>query len=129
MSRTFGGLGETEWIVMKCSWKLGKSSAKNIFDECLNYGNRSYQTIKTILDRLAFKGFLEREKFGPIWLYTPIVSEEKITNNVIDSFFKVVLSNSFLPIFLRVVNEVKYKKDLEEIVKLVDDLKKKKKNE
>jgi BlaI family transcriptional regulator, penicillinase repressor len=124
MSRTFGGLGETEWLVMKCNWKLGKSSAKNIYDESLKYGKRSYQTIKTILDRLAFKGLLEREKFGPIWLYTPVVSEEKMTNNVIDTFFKVVLGNSFAPIFMRLINDVKYKKDLEEIKKMIENLKK-----
>jgi BlaI family transcriptional regulator, penicillinase repressor len=126
MGRIFGGLGETEWIVMKCCWKLGKSSAKNVHEESLKYGQRSYQTIKTILDRLSYKDLIEREKFGPIWLYTPIVSEEKMTNNVIDTFYKVVLGNTFTPIFVLLVKDVKYKKELDEITKMVENLKKNK---
>jgi BlaI family penicillinase repressor len=122
MRRTFGGLGETEWIVMKCSWKLGKTSARNIYEESLAYGKRSYQTIKTILDRLVEKGVLKREKFGPIWLYNPIASEEKYMTKAIDSFFKIVLGSTFAPIFKRIINEKKYEHELETIKKMIDNL-------
>ena len=126
MRRSFGGLGETEWIVMKCCWKLGKTSARNVFEESLNFGKRSYQTIKTILDRLVYKGLLEREKFGPIWLYTPLASEETMTTTAIDSFFKIVLGNSFVPVFMRLVEDKKYEKDLDEIKKIIATMKDKK---
>ena len=86
MRKRKGELGETEWTLMKICWEKGKSSAKDVYDESLKERKRSYQTVKTILDRLVEKEYLSREKFGPIWLYTPKVTQKAITSIAIDDF-------------------------------------------
>jgi BlaI family penicillinase repressor len=91
-------LSKTEWLIMNICWKKGKSSARDIFEESLKTKTRSYHTVKTMLDRLVVKGYLAREKFGPIWLYSPIVAKSKTTGKEIERFVSTVLDNTFTPL-------------------------------
>jgi BlaI family penicillinase repressor len=91
-------LSKTEWLIMNICWKKGKSSARNVFEETLKTKTRSYHTIKTMLDRLVVKGYLTREKFGPIWFYSPIVAKSKATGKEIERFVGTVLDNTFTPL-------------------------------
>ncbi|MFC1573965.1 BlaI/MecI/CopY family transcriptional regulator, partial [Candidatus Latescibacterota bacterium] len=68
MTKKRNELSKTEWSLMNICWKKGKVSAREIYEETLKEKQRGYQTVKTMLDRMVGKGFLEREKFGPIWL-------------------------------------------------------------
>ena len=123
MRKKIGGLSVVEWQYMKICWRKGKSTAKEIHEEYLKNEKHSYVTTKTILDRLVEKDFLEREKFGPVWLYSPKVSEKTTTSQAIDDFFKNVLDNTIGPIFLHIVkNKKKYREEIKELKKMVDDL-------
>ena len=122
MEKKIGELGRTEWALMKICWKKGKSSARVIFEESLKEKQRSYHTVKTILDRLVKKDYLEREKFGPIWLYSPKVSETSIASRVTDDFIKTVLDNTIAPVFLYIVKNKKYSNQIEELRRLINDL-------
>ena len=85
---------------MNICWKLGKSSARDIYEETLRERKRGYQTVKTMLDRLVVKGYLAREKFGPIWLYEPAVPRAKALSREIDTFVGTVLDNTVAPFFI-----------------------------
>ena len=123
MRKKIGGLSVVEWQYMKICWRKGKSTAKKIHEEYLKNEKHSYVTTKTILDRLVEKDFLEREKFGPVWLYSPKASEKTTTTQAIDDFFKNVLDNTIGPIFLHIVkNKKKYSEEIKELKKMVDDL-------
>lgn len=122
MRNKIGELSRVEWELMKICWKRGKSSAKDIYDESRKEKKRAYQTIKTILDRLVEKGFLDREKFGPIWLYSPVVSKASLTSNAIEDFLKTVLDNTITPIFLHVAKKEKYRNEIEKLKRLIDEL-------
>ena len=100
-----GELGRTEWLIMKICWKKGKSSAKVVYEESLKEKKRSYGTVKTTLDRLSKKGFLEREKFGPIWLYKPAVSKAKVLAREIESFVNTVLDKTFAPLVVHLAEK------------------------
>ena len=91
-------LSRTEWTIMNMCWKKGTASARDIYDESLKEKKRSYHTIKTMLDRLVKKNYLEREKFGPIWLYKPTVVRSTIISGEIKTFVETVLDNSFTPL-------------------------------
>lgn len=91
-------LSRTEWILMNICWKKGKASARDIYEESLKEKERSYHTVKTLLERMVKKNYLEREKFGPIWLYTPIVSRSGTVSREIESFADTVLDNTFTPL-------------------------------
>ena len=91
-------LTKTEWSIMKICWERGEATARTIYDESLKEKTRGYQSVKTMLDRLVNKDYLNRKKFGPIWLYKPAVSQHKVLGNAIDSFVTTVLDNTFTPL-------------------------------
>ena len=93
-----------------------------MLDESREEVKRSYQTIRTVLERLIDKEFLSREKFGPIWLYTPIRSEKTSISSAIDDFIKTVLGNKTVPFIMHVLEKSKNDNDdIKELKKLIDD--------
>ena len=125
MSKIERSLSHAEWIIMNICWKKGTASARNIFDESLKEKVRSYHTIKTMLDRLVVKHYLERNKFGPIWLYRPTVPRKKIISREIETFVSTVLDNTFTPLlsFLAGKQELT-EEEIEELEKLIREKKK-----
>ena len=115
-------LSKTEWTIMNICWKKGKTSARDIYEASLKDRKRSYHTIKTMLDRLVKKNFLDREKFGPIWLYTPVVPRSKALRAELSTFVKTVLDNTFTPI-LSFLSEKQHLSDdeIDALEKLIAD--------
>ena len=124
MSKKRPDLSKTEWSIMNICWRQGRSSARVIYEETLKAKSRGYQTVKTMLDRLVEKGYLRREKFGPIWLYEPTISRSAVLAREIESFVGTVLDNAVSPLFAYFVkNENISPKELEELRKLVEEKK------
>ena len=122
MKTMMGVLGELEWTLMRICWEKGKSSAKVIHEELIIKRKAKYQTVKTTMDRLVTKGYLEREKFGPIWLYTPIVSEKDLTSKAIEKFSQTVLGKTIAPIFIHLLKKKEYKHEVEELKRLINEI-------
>lgn len=91
-------LSKTEWSLMNICWRRGTASARDVYEETLLDRKRGYQTVKTMLDRLVDKGYLSREKFGPIWLYKPTVLRSSVVRREMDSFIGTVLDNRIAPL-------------------------------
>ncbi|MCE5250499.1 BlaI/MecI/CopY family transcriptional regulator [bacterium] len=117
-----GLLGELEWAVMKTCWDKGKTTARIIFEEIKKTRNIQYQTIKTTLDRLVQKGYLVREKFGPIWLYSSTVTETTLTSKAIESFAQTVFGNAIAPVFIHLLKKKKYTHEIEELKKIINEI-------
>ena len=121
-NKSRGELSASEWEIMKICWKNGQASARVIYEESLSDKKRSYHTVKTLLDRIVAKGFLEREKFGPIWLYKPAVSRAKILSREIEKFANNVLDNTFTPLFVHLSkNETLSREEIESLKKLIKE--------
>jgi len=94
MRENIGSLGKTEWELLNICWEKGsKTTAKEIHEASLEKKYRSYVTVKTILDRLVDKGYLIREKLGPIWLYTPDLKKQKVVSRAIEDFLSTVMNS------------------------------------
>ena len=115
-------LSKTEWNIMNICWEKGQSSARDIYEESLHEKKRSYQTVKTMLDRLVEKGYLGREKFGPIWLYSPAVARAGVMAREIETFVGTVLNNTLTPLFVHFARKEKLSgEELEELRKLIGE--------
>ena len=99
MPDDFKELSKTEWKIMNICWDNGQVTARNVYEEMIKDKKRGYQTVKTMMDRLVEKGYLRREKFGPIWLYKAVVKRSNVVSRAVDSFVNNVLDNTFTPIF------------------------------
>ena len=98
MDSKLNDLSKVEWFLMNICWAKGKVTGRDIYDETLKQKKRSYQAVKTMLDRLVTKGYLRREKFGPLWLYEPAIARAKILAKAIETFAGSVLDNTFSPL-------------------------------
>ncbi len=115
-------LSKAEWSLMKICWKKGKATAREVYEESLHDKKRSYQTIATLLERIVKKSFLTKEKFGPIWIYKPSLSQSKAFSREISSFISNVLDESVGPLLVNFVKNKKLsREEIEEIKQIIRD--------
>jgi predicted transcriptional regulator len=69
-------LGELERAVMDVLWDRGTPATVREVAEVLRDRDLAYTTVMTVLDRLAGKGMVERERAGRAWSYRPAASRE-----------------------------------------------------
>ena len=98
MPKDLKRLSRTEWIIMQICWKLGRATARQVHEA--SGGRRDYRTVKTLLDRIAAKGFLRIEKLGRLSLFVPVVTRQRALSAVITDFVDDVLERSVTPLYL-----------------------------
>jgi predicted transcriptional regulator len=64
-------LGELERAVMDVLWDRGAPATVREVADALAARGLAYTTVMTVLDRLAGKGMVERERAGRAWSYRP----------------------------------------------------------
>lgn len=69
-------LGELERAVMDVLWDRGSPATVRDVADLLRDRELAYTTVMTVLDRLAGKGMVERERAGRAWVYRPAASRE-----------------------------------------------------
>ncbi len=99
MARRLPDLTRAEWVIMKSCWAKGKCTAREVYEEVIRQKDWQYQTVKTMLDRLVGKGYMRVDKIGPICLYEPAVSQNKVLSKALDTFVGTVLDGAFTPLF------------------------------
>lgn len=77
LARFFGTL---EARVMDAVWTLERATVQNVCDHI--GGRPNYKTIMTVMNRLAEKGFLERERVSHAFVYRPRQSREAFLQSV-----------------------------------------------
>lgn len=75
------GLGELERTVMEVCWAreeagVAPATARDVSRALADQRDLAHTTVMTVLDRLAKKGFLDRERDGRAWRYRPSASRE-----------------------------------------------------
>ena len=121
MTRPESELTRAEWLIMKCCWSKGKCTAREVYEEALKQKAWQYQTVKTMLDRLLQKGYVQMEKIGPICLYKPAISQTKVLTRAMDTFIGTVLDGTLTPIFAHLAKGRKLNEDeIEALKKLID---------
>ena len=91
-------LSRTEWTIMQTCWRLGRATARQVHEA--SDGTRDYRTVKTLLDRMAAKGFLRIEKLGRLSLFVPAVARSRALSEVVTTFVDDVLERSVAPLYL-----------------------------
>ncbi|HEX8627274.1 MAG TPA: BlaI/MecI/CopY family transcriptional regulator [Catenuloplanes sp.] len=69
-------LGELERAVLDVLWDRGTPASVREVAEALHERGLAYTTVMTVLDRLAGKGMVERERAGRAWSYRPAATRE-----------------------------------------------------
>jgi len=68
-------LTEAEWDIMKVVWDKEPCAAGTVQETLAQSRDRAYSTVKTTMDRMAEKGFLEIERIRNLQLFKSCISE------------------------------------------------------
>jgi len=114
-------LSRAEWVLMNACWDTGKSTARQVYEQVRPRRDWEYQTVKTMLDRLVVKGYLRRDKLGPLCLYEPRVTRVRAVGGAVDSFVETVLDNALGPLAVHLARGRKLKAgELEQLKQLLE---------
>jgi predicted transcriptional regulator len=69
-------LGDLERAIMEVLWQTSDPMTVRQVGEQLTDRDLAHTTVMTVLDRLAKKGFVRRQRAGRAWLYRPAETRE-----------------------------------------------------
>ncbi|MGO4958239.1 BlaI/MecI/CopY family transcriptional regulator [Luteococcus sp. Sow4_B9] len=81
-------LGELELRIMENLWEQGNPvSVRSVHEGLLNERTLAYTTVMTVLDRLAKKGVVSRERDGRAWLYQAAQTRsDLVVGQIVDAY-------------------------------------------
>ncbi len=68
-------LTEAEWEIMRVVWEKEPCAAGTVQEDLTQSRDRAYSTVKTTMDRMVEKGFLEIEKIRNLQLFKSCINE------------------------------------------------------
>jgi len=113
-------LSPAEWEVMKVVWDNGSMATGEIYERVSENRDWAYSTVKTLVRRMAEKGWLEYRPVGNSFLYRPAVSRRRALRSAVKEFSERVLDGMLSP-FVAYYAEEKHlsPEDIAELEKLV----------
>src|SRR5690606_9558393 len=69
-------LTSAEWSIMQFVWERGEILAREIHEALEGPEGWAPTTVRTMLDRLARKGYLRAKRVGPVYLYSAAVDRK-----------------------------------------------------
>src|SRR3989339_1149278 len=93
-------LSKREWEIMNICWKQQNITIQEVITDSPEDMKRHYQTVKAQLEVLLKKGYLIREKRGPIWLFTPRFSKMEIVKKEVLYFIEHVIGTCVFPVLI-----------------------------
>ena len=103
MSKPSPELGRAEWAVMEALWTRQHGTATELRQDLESSRHWAYSTVKTMLDRLVTKGFVDARRVGNIYEYTPKIRRGSVVARVVDDLFDRVLAGSLAPMIDRLI--------------------------
>jgi len=120
-------LTKAEEQIMQLLWQLKEAIVKDII-ELMPEPKPAYNTVSTVVRVLEGKGFIDHKAYGNSHVYFPIISEAQYKKFTFDKMMSVYFSNSYQSLVSFIANDKKLDiQQLDELSKLIDDLKNKKK--
>lgn len=115
-------LTEGELRIMEALWDLGSGSVKAVTEQVSAEETLAYNTVQTMLGILEDKGYVNHEKEGRAFVYTPTVSRHKARNRALKHLIQRFFDGSPEAVMQNLLAEEDV--DMSELQKLRDQVKK-----
>jgi len=114
-------LSKQEEEAMQAVWQFGKGFIKDFLD-LLEEPKPPYTTLASTVKNLERKGFVESEKMGNSFRYSPSILEEDYKKKFMNGFVSDYFQNSYKDLVTFFANEKKISaSELKEIIKLIEN--------
>jgi BlaI family penicillinase repressor len=120
-------LTKAEEQIMQILWQLNEAIVKDILDK-IPEPKPAYNTVSTVVRVLEGKGFIDHKAYGNSHVYFPLFSETDYKKFTFDKMMKNYFDDSYKTLVSFIADEKKLGiNELDELTKLIDNLKNQKK--
>ncbi|RYU91530.1 BlaI/MecI/CopY family transcriptional regulator [Mucilaginibacter terrigena] len=113
-------LSQQEEEAMQAVWQAGTGFIKDFLDQ-MNDPKPPYTTLASTIKNLERKGFVNGEKLGNSYRYTPAIAEEEYKKRFMSGFVSDYFKNSYKDLVTFFANEKKISAtELKEILNLIE---------
>lgn len=89
-------LGAVEWEIMEGVWQAEERvTVRDVHSRLYPGGQKAYTTVQTMMNTLADKGVLAKEKIGMVNFYLPALSRPQATRAETQSLVRRIYKGSF----------------------------------
>ena len=90
-------LSRAEWSVMKVVWDRGEVIVREVLDALAKERGWARNTVRTMLERLVVKGYLERRQIGSMDIFRAKVHRARAVKEAMRDFTDRVLDGAIAP--------------------------------
>ncbi len=118
-------ISKTEMEIMLILWERGPTTVRDIVQALYSSHTQSlHTTVKSLLERLARKGFVECDRSDHVHRFAPLVAKESFVQAKIDKLATEVFDGSIGSVLLSMVDKIRLsKKDKATIEEILEKLK------
>ena len=121
LKKTAVELTEAEWEIMKVVWEKEPCAAGTVQETLAKNRDRAYSTVKTTMDKMVEKGFLQIEKIRNLQLFSSCVSEVDAKRGEFRRMLKRAFDGALTPMMQFLIeHEGLSKKQASELRRLVN---------
>jgi len=114
-------LAEAEWAIMRVVWEKEPCAAGTVQEALQKSRKWAYSTVKTTMDRMVKKGFLEAYNIRNLTLFKSRISEAKAKRNEIRKAVKLAFNNALTPMMHFLIEDENFSEsELEELRNIID---------
>jgi predicted transcriptional regulator len=128
MNARFHDVSEAELAVLHVLWDKRQPTTIRLIADLLYPGgtNSHYATVQKLLERLEGKGFVERDRSGPVHTFTPTVDRDTLLGRRLQAVAESLCDGSFTPLLTHLVRSQLSKQERAQLKALIDELEKEK---
>jgi len=116
---------ESELEILQVLWERGTATVREVHEELSVYKDSGYTTTLKLMQIMFEKGLVKRDDSNKTHVYSPNVSKEKTQQQMVGKMVIALFGGSASQLVMQALGSSQpSKQELEEIQKLLNDLKK-----
>lgn len=123
MNARFQDVSEAELAVLQVLWDKRQAPIRQIADVIYPGGTNShYATVQKLLERLEGKGFVERDRSGPVHIFQATVDRDTLVGRRLQAVAESLCDGSFTPLLTHLVRSQLSQSERAKLRELIDEL-------
>ncbi len=115
---------ESELEILRVLWERGEATVRNVHEELSKTKDAGYTTTLKLMQIMHEKGMVKRDESSKTHKYTPLISREKTQKQFMGKMIDTLFQGSSTQLVMQALgNHKTSKEELDEIQKLIDNLK------
>jgi len=116
---------ESELEILRVLWNKGQATVREVHETLSEHKDAGYTTTLKLMQIMFEKGLVKRDDSNKTHIYTPNVSKENTQQQMVGKMINSLFNGSSSQLVMQALgNQVPSKEELDEIQKLLDNLKK-----